>query len=420
MKKIISWALYDWANSAFATSVMAGLFPVFFKRYWSAGADVSESTLQLGTANSVASLMIAVLAPLLGAIADRGGIKKRLLLLFAILGITMTGCLSLVSRGEWEIAAGLYMLAVIGFSGGNIFYDSLMVSVAPEEKKRDSVSALGFSLGYLGGGLVLSLNILMIRMPEIFGFESSTEATRISFTSVAIWWALFSLPLFLIVDEPVTGEQSRRVPVAAGYRQIISSFRKIRRLRVVALFLLAYWLYIDGVGTIIRMALDYGMALGFAPESLLTALLITQFVGFPSTIAFGRIGERFGAKRGILLGLGVYAGVVLWGFTMDREWEFYALASAIGAVQGGVQSLSRSLYSRIIPASQAGEFFGFYNLFGKSAAIIGPALMGLVSFVTDSPRYSILSVGILFVCGAAILCLVDEEEGSRLAVDLED
>ncbi len=417
-QRVISWALYDWANSAYATSVMAGFFPVFFKKYWVAGADASESTFQLGIANSVASMTIAVLAPFLGAIADKGRAKKRLLLFFAAMGISMTGSFYLVPMGGWEMAVVLYVLATTGFSCGNVLYDSFIISVAPEEK-RDSISALGYSLGYLGGGLALALNVLMTRMPHAFGFEDSNEAIRFSFICVAVWWTLFALPLFLFLDEPHVSSRSQGNPVVAGYRQIVSTLRKMRKLRVVVLFLAGYWLYIDGVGTIIRMALDYGMSLGFAPQSLLTALLLTQFVGFPATVAFGKIGEIFGAKRGILLGLSVYVGVVLWAFTMNREWEFHGLAFTIGVVQGGVQSLSRSLYSRIIPADHAGEFFGFYNLFGTFAAIIGPAFMGWVGFITGSPRYSVLSIVVLFVLGAGILCLVDEKEGRRLAAGIQ-
>jgi MFS transporter, UMF1 family len=418
-KKVISWSLYDWANSAFATTVMAGFFPVFFKEYWSSGTDPSVSTFQLGAANSLASIIVAAAAPFLGAIADKGSSKKKFLIFFASMGIVMTGSLYFVARGDWQTAVALYVIATVGFSGSNIFYDALIVGTAPEEK-MDFVSALGFSLGYLGGGLLFALNIAMTLYPSTFGLTGVSEAVRVSFASVAVWWGLFSIPLILFVKEP------RKDPglagwtaVKAGSRQLASTFREIRGLRVVLLFLVGYWLYIDGVDTIIRMAVDYGLSLGFTSKSLLLALLITQFVGFPAAIAFGWLGGKLGAKPSILIGICVYLGVTVYGFFMKSEVEFYVLATVIGLVQGGVQSLSRSLYTRLIPQDKAAEFFGFYNMLGKFAAVIGPFLMGWVSVISGNPRYSIFSVSALFLCGAIILCLVDEKEGHQLARKLE-
>lgn len=417
---IIAWAMYDWANSAFATTVMAGFFPVFFKEYWSAEAEISVTTFKLGAANSLASILVALSAPFLGAMADRGGIRKRFLLTFAFLGIVVTGALYFVARGEWQWAATLYVLGIIGFSGSNIFYDSLLVDVAGEDK-WDLVSALGFSLGYLGGGLLFALNVLMTLRPDFFGFADTGDAVRTSFFSVAIWWAVFSIPLMLFVKEhrSVNGPGNRHI-VRDGVKQVLTTIGHVRRLRIVFLFLLGYWLYIDGVDTIIRMAVDYGMSLGFDSRSLILALLITQFVGFPSAIMFGKLGEKIGAKKGVLLALAVYLGVTIYGFFMDREAEFYILAGVIGLVQGGVQSLSRSLYARIIPKNLSAEFFGFYNLLGKSAAVVGPLLMGTISMKTGNPRLSILSIGVLFVSGALILMAVNEKEGRLAAVVLEN
>jgi UMF1 family MFS transporter len=418
-KKVVAWALYDWANSAFATTVIAGFFPVFFKQYWSAGADPTMSTFKLGMANSAESLIVAIVAPVLGAIADRGGARKRFLMAFASLGILGTGLLYFVSKGDWQLAIALFVMASVGFAGGNIFYDALIVEVA-EDKRMDFVSALGFSLGYLGGGLLFGFSVLMTVTPGTFGLEDASQAVRVSFLLVAVWWAIFSIPLFLKVHErqPAHRPGSGSV-VVAGLGQVRDTFRKIRKLRMVFMFLFAYWLYIDGVDTVIRMAVDYGMSLGFSSTDLLTALLITQFVGFPSAVAFGKIGERIGAKAGITIGIGVYVGVTVWGFLMKSVFEFYMLAVVIGLVQGGVQSLSRSLYARIIPREQSGEFFGFYNLLGKSAAIIGPAIMGLVGLATGSPRAAILSIAALFLAGGVLLQFVDEKEGKRLARELK-
>ena len=390
-KKMVSWAMYDWANSAFSTTVMAGFFPIFFKLYWSPGVEATVSTFRLGSANSLASIVIALLSPILGAIADRGGAKKKFLFFFAAMGIVMTGALYLVAQGRWPLALMVYILAAIGFSGGNIFYDSLIVDVAGE-RKVDLVSAFGFSLGYLGGGILFALNIWMTLSPATFGLAGADQAVRISFITVAVWWAVFSIPILLFVDEPRKADHVRGfAAAAAGVRQLRDTFREVRRLRVVFLFLIGYWLYIDGVDTIVRMAVDYGMSIGFDSKGLITALLIVQFVGFPAAIAFGKIGEKIGAKKGILIGIAVYLGVTVWGFFMQGQAEFYGLAVVIGLVQGGVQALSRSFYTRIIPKDKSAEFFGFYNLLGKFAAVIGPVLMGWVGVATGDPRYAILS-----------------------------
>ena len=414
-RQAVSWAFYDWANSAFATTVIAGFFPIFFKQYWSAETPVTESTFWLGAANSLASLLIVLLAPLLGAIADRGGARKKFLLAFAALGMVMTGALYGVGKGEWAWAVTCYVLALIGFSAGNIFYDALLVGVAGE-RKLDIVSALGYSLGYLGGGLLFALNALMTLYPGWFGLADAAEGVRVSFITVALWWALFSIPLLLFVPEPpAPGRVSGLAAIQAGLAQLRSTFREVRRLRVVGAFLLAYWLYIDGVDTVIHMAVDYGLALGFPTDSLIVALLLTQFVGFPAAIAFGRLGERWGPRAGIFIAIGVYILITGWGYFIRHPWEFYALAVAIGLVQGGVQSLSRSLYARLIPAEKSGEFFGFFNMLGKFAAVLGPVLMGMVSLLTGNPRLSILSLLVLFVGGALLLARVDEAEGKRMA-----
>ncbi len=402
-----SWALYDWANSAFATTVMAGFFPVFFKQYWARDLSTADSSFQLGLGNSVGSLLLVALAPLLGAIADRCGLKRRLLFLFTLLGVAMTGALYFVAAGHWALAIWLYVAAQIGFSGAMVPYDALLLDVAPRER-WDHGSALGYALGYLGGGLLFALNVAMVLHPEAFGLPDATEAVRFAFLSVAVWWAVFSVPVLLFVGERGAGE---RPPLATGLRlglrQLRDTARHIRQVRPAVLFLAAYWLYIDGVDTVVRMAVDYGLALGFEADGLMTALLITQFVGFPAALAFGRIGERYGPKQGILLAILVYLVTIGWASRMDSPAEFYALAVVIGLVQGGIQSLSRSLYARLIPPDRAGEFYGFYNMLGKFAAVIGPVLVGWVGVVSGSPRVGILSVAVLFLAGAILLWRVD-------------
>ena len=419
LRETISWALFDWANSAFATTVMAGFFPIFFKKYWSGEVDDTVSNFRLGTVASSASLLIAVLAISLGSVADRGQAKKKFLAFFTGLGALSTAGLFLVGEGRWPAAAVLYGLASVGFFGGMIFYDSLLPSVSPPGK-IDRVSSLGYSLGYLGGGLLFAFNVWMVSAPAAFGLADKTASIRASFLTVGVWWVLFSLPLFLVVREPETGAAARGLAaVVAGLRQLRGTFREVRKLRMVFWFLLGYWLYIDGVNTVMEMAVAYGSSIGIESQDLIQALLITQFVGFPAAIAFGWIGQRLGAKVGIQISIAVYLGVSVWGYFMSRPAEFYALAVIVGLVQGGVQALSRSFYARIIPPDKTAEFFGFYNVLGKFAAVIGPSLMGWVGLLTGNPRYSILALSVLFIGGARLLRRVDEKQGMKSARELE-
>jgi UMF1 family MFS transporter len=378
---------------------------LFFREYWSADQHSASTTLQLGAANSAATVVVAVLAPLLGAIADRSAAKKRWLAATTALAVTMTAVLPLAAQGDWLMALLVYSLALIGFSAANVFYDAMLVDVAPEQRFH-SVSALGFGLGYLGGGLLFAFNVAMTLWPQRFGLESSAQAVRVSFLIVAAWWAFFSVPLLIYVREckafPTQGF------IRAGLRQLVDTVRHLREKRAVWLFLLAYWCYIDGVHTIARMAVDYGMALGFDARNLIVALLVTQFVGFPAALAFGYVGRRIGARPALFAGIAAYGIATAWSYFMTEVWEFYALAVAVGLVQGGVQSLSRSMYACLIPASQAGEFFGFYNMLGRFAAVVGPLLVGILGAATGSPRVGILSILLLLLIGAALLFFVRE------------
>lgn len=433
-KPVWGWALYDWANSAFATTVMAGFFPIFFKSYWSHGANVNQSTALLGLGNSAASLLVALMAPLIGAIADRGSAKKRFLILFAYLGVLATGGLYVVGKGQWEVAVLMYVVGVIGFSGANIFYDALLPTVSTEEDV-DFVSGMGFSLGYLGGGLLFALNVLMTLFPQAFGLPDASTAVRLSFVTVALWWGGFTLFAALWVPEERAPMHAKVGAVRRGVGQFLETFDNLRKLRPAFLFLLAYWFYIDAVDTIVRMAVDYGLSIGFSSTDLIVSLLLVQFVGFPAALGFGRLGQRWGVRKSIFLALAVYMGITLWGALITKKSEFYLLAVFIGLVQGGIQALSRSYYSRLIPRGQAGEFFGFYNMLGKFAAIVGPILVGAVSLIVrrvlmppaPSPeeiaraanlasRWGIGSVLLLFAAGAVLFYFVDEEEGKAQAL----
>jgi UMF1 family MFS transporter len=421
-RPVLSWALYDWANSAFATTVMAGFFPVFYSGI-SGHLSAADSQFWFNMTLAGASLAVAVAAPVLGAIADRGASRKRFLAGFAFVGILMTAALAWVHAGEWWVGLLLYGLGTIGFSGANVFYDSMLTQVA-ERRRLDMVSAYGFAMGYIGGGLLFAVNVLMVRQPELFGLAGRGEAVRASFLSVAAWWAVFSVPLLLFVEEkPAPGTARGLAAVRAGLAQLAGTLRQVRRMRMLLLFLVGYWLYIDGVNTVMKTAVFFGdRVLGLPATALVTALLVTQFVAFPAALAFGWIGGRIGPRRGILIGLAVYLGAIVyaWRF-LDDAADFYALAVAIGLVQGGVQSLSRSLYARMVPARMAAEFFGFYNMVGKFAAILGPVLLGLTPLLVPgaTPRDSILALAILFILGGALLWRVDPVAGARLADTLD-
>ena len=561
-----AWIMYDWGNSAFATTVMAGFFPVFFKSYWSATADVNMSTAYLGIANSIASLIVALLAPILGAIADQGNKRKKFLIFFAYMSVLMTGCLFMVEMGNWKLAMFLYVMGTVGFSGANIFYDSLLPDVS-DSKNVDYISAKGYAFGYLGGGLLFLLNVLWYTAPTTFGFdveytgkvlefknnESHNELVidkfevdnvenvnaklvcknyfsikeideykldnekivrvtftekpqidwlniasqinfgkyksgelighdadyidmknltrkisesdkivltsnhdvllnskdagkytitpaitdkyneisiktdllvpakeylpiRLSFLSVALWWGIFTIPLIVWLKEKKhtkTGETGHYI--TKGFGQLADTFKKVKFMKNILLFLMAYWMYIDGVNTVIRMAVDYGMSIGLPSSSLITALLITQFVGFPSALFFGKLGEKWSVKNSLFIGIFVYLAITFWAVFMKEAWEFYLMAIIIGLVQGGIQALSRSLYSRLIPENQGAEFFGFLNMTGKFAAIFGPLLVGMINISARaagfdqnlSTRIGIASISLLFIGGGILLYFVD-------------
>ena len=419
-RPVLAWAFYDWANSAYATTVMAGFFPIFFSQYWSAGISGSVTTFRLGVANGTASLIIAFLAPVLGAISDRGGTRMRFLFTFAALGVVMSSSLYFVEQGQWQYAAVIYALATMGFAGSNVFYDSLLVDISASEN-CSLISSFGYAMGYIGGGLLFLLNVLMTLNPEWFGLADATQAVRVSFVTVAIWWAVFSIPAMLWVREaPTVDKSSSWQAVTAGLTELTHTLKKIRSLKTIVLFLVAYWLYIDGVNTIIKMAVDFGINLNMAPGDLMKALLLTQFVAFPASLAFGFLGNRIGAKRGIMIGVLVYFVSTLWaGMYLKTVTEFYMLAVTIGLVQGGVQSLSRALYASIIPSDKTAEFFGFYNMLGKFAAVLGPFLVAGVALFTQNSRYAIMAIAPLFLFGAAVLVLVDVDKGHREANALE-
>lgn len=405
-KPVLGWVLYDWANSAFALSVIATLYPVFLRSYWSAGSDASDVTSRLGLTTAAASLLVACVAPVLGAIADAGGARKRFLALFTLLAAASTGGLYFVGEGEWPIALGLYVIALFGFYSANTFYDSLIVTVT-EPANYERVSALGFGIGYLGSAMLLGFNTWMVANPEGLGLADTAAAIRVAFAMVAVWWLLFAIPLMLFVEEARKDSPPFGQAVVAGYRTLMATFGDVGQYRNLATFLLAYWLYIDGVHTLILMATDFGARLGFGAKDLVQALLITNIIGVPATLAFGWVGSRIGPKSAIYIGVSVYLLIALWGLVLTEVWQYYAMAIGVGLVQGGVQSMSRSLYARLVPPEKASEFFGFYSMLGKFAAIIGPLLIGLLAMVSDDPRVAVFALIPLFIGGLLVLSRVN-------------
>ena len=387
--------------------MLAGFFPVFFQKFWSTGVDPTVSTSRLGFANGLAGLLVAVLAPVLGAIADRTASRKRQPVIWTTVGVVGTAALGFIGQGEWWWAAACFMMGCIGFNAGNIFNDSLLLDVAAEHE-LDQVSALGYALGYLGGGLLFAINVLMTLKPHWFGLADAAAAVQASFVMAAGWWFLFMLPAAINVRERVSASTASGVIGAAreGLRELRGTLRDVGKYRDITLFLLAYWLYIDGVHTIYTMAVDYGVALGLPSSSLLAALLLTQFVAFPSALALGWLGNRWGPKRGILLCIVVYLSATVYAYFLDTVTEFFALAVVVGLVQGGIQSLSRSMFGRLVPQGKSGEFFGFFNMMGKFASFLGPMLIGTVALLTGDSRLSVSSIIVLFIFGGLVLLRV--------------
>ena len=417
-RKIInSWSMYDWANSAFATTIMAAMFPPFYREMaTTAGLSEANATATWAYTTSIALLIIALLAPVLGAISDHTGGKKWYIAFFAALGILGTGLFVVLGTDTYILGSIFFIMGNVGFAGANIFYESLLPHIAKKDD-IDQVSTRGYALGYVGGGILLVINVLWYMQPDLFFMPNVGFALRASFFSVAVWWAIFSIPLFRNVPEPpVVRTMDERVNVlGAGFGRLAHTFRQITRYRQLLIFLIAFWIYNDGIGTIIKMATAYGDEIGIGLTDMVIALIITQFVGIPFSFGFGWLARRYGTKRSILLALVVYTLISIAGYFMRTATHFYILAFAVGMVQGGAQALSRSLYGAMVPKSQSAEFFGFFSTSSKFAGILGPLLFGVVSQLAGESRLSIISLIVFFVVGGLVLTQVDVEEGIRVA-----
>lgn len=420
-RELRAWAMYDWANSAMVTTIVTAVFPIYFAAVAGADLGTSEATYRLAISTTLALAIIAVLAPILGALADQAGIKKRLLAAFLGLGVVAVSLMFFIERGDWLLAAVLFIVANIAVNGSFVFYDAFLPHIANRDE-MDRVSTAGYALGYMGGGFLLALNLAWIQHPEWFGLphgpdltpSQATLPTRLAFLSVAVWWLIFAIPLFRHVPEPrPTG--TGRISVGAAFRALGETFQHLRRFRQAALMLVAFLIYNDGIGTIIRMATIYGTELGIGRGALIASIMIVQFVGIPCAFLFGAFARRVGAKRAIFIGLVVYAVISVFGFYMKTAAHFLILALMVGVVQGGTQALSRSLFASMIPRQRSAEFFGFFAVVEKFAGIFGPAIFAQVILVTGSSRSAILSIIGFFIVGGSLLHFVDIEEGQQAA-----
>lgn len=424
-RELRAWAMYDWANSAMVTTIVTAVFPIYFTRVAAAELPPAQATQRLADITTIGLGIIAVLSPILGTIADRAGVKKRLLGLSLGIGVAAVALMFLIQRGDLLLASVLFVVANIAVNASYVCYDSFLPHIARAEE-MDRVSTAGYAMGYVGGGILLALNLAWIKMPQWFGLPSgpdltpaeATLPTRLAFLSVALWWFLFSLPLFRFVPEPpATGDGKVRLGRALG--ELGDTFRQLGKFPQALLMLIAFLIYNDGIGTIIRMATAYGSEIGIGDAELIAAIMITQFVGIPFAFLFGMLAGRIGAKRAIFLGLVAYAVISVLGYRMQTARDFLVLALMVGVVQGGTQALSRSLFASLIPRQRSAEFFGFFAVVEKFAGIFGPWIFARAIGVTGSSRGAILAVVGFFIVGGALLYFVKVPEGQAAAREAE-
>jgi UMF1 family MFS transporter len=416
-----AWAMYDWANSAFQTTIIAAVFPIYFRRVVAGDMAEADALSRFAWASTIAILIVALVAPLLGAIADHAAIKKRFLAIFAGIGISSCFAMFWLTEGEWVMALTLFVIGNVGVAGSIVFYESLLPHlVGPGE--LDRVSTAGYAIGYLGGGVMLAINLLMIQQPAWFGLADAGIGTRLALASVGVWWLIFSIPLFMKVPEPASlaGSERERASLALGMRHLAATFRELRRYRQALIFLAAFFVYNDGIQTMIKMAAIYGDTIGLDSGAMITALLLTQFIGVPAAFGFGALAGRVGAKPAVYLGLGVYTLIAAPGYYMTTAVHFFALAILVGLVQGGTQALSRSLFASMIPRQKSSEFFAFFGVFERYAGVLGPAVFATVVSVSGQGRLAILAVLFFFIAGAFLLTFVDVDQGRADARRGED
>ena len=410
-----AWATYDWANSAFQSTVITAVFPDFFASVAAADLPPAVATARYAWATTIAVAIIAAVGPMLGAIADSRALKKPMLGAFMGIGVIATLAMATIDRGEWRYAAIIFIVANIAIAASFVFYDSLLPHIAAPDE-MDRVSTSGYAIGYLGGGIVLIVNLLWILMPATFGIPNTVAAIKLSFVSVAVWWLVFSIPLFKYVPEPKRVNAGEGHVVRSGFAQVVQTFHELRGYRQAFLMLVAFLLYNDGIQTIIRMATIYGAEIGIDRDARIAAFVLVQFVGVPFSFLFGVVAHRIGPKRSIFLALTVYVGISVLGYFMTQAWHFFVLAFLVATVQGGSQALSRSLFARMIPKHKSSEYFGFFSVFEKFAGVAGPALFALSVSLFGSSRAAVLSVILFFVAGGLVLTRVNVAKGEAQAL----
>ncbi len=421
-RAIRAWTMYDWANSAFATTIMAAVLPVYYSTVAASGLEPNIATAYWGFTSSISSLIAALISPLLGAVADFSGSKKKFLAAFMLLGVTATSLLYFIQSGDWLLASIFFIFANVGFAGSLVYYDGLLPHVA-RPNEIDQVSSRGYAMGYIGGGLLLAINLVMIMfVPQWVPGLDSALMTRLSFITVGVWWFVFTLPVLLRVREPkrriMPGEEHYH-PVQASAKRLVQTFKDIRRYRDLAMGMLAFWVYANGIGTIIVMATAYGTELGFSQSTMIGTLLMVQFLAAPFAFFFGWLSRKIGTKQAIYISLSVYALISIAGYFLYHEWQFWVLGAAVATVQGGSQALSRSLIGKMMPKSKSAEFYGFFSVSEKFATILGPLLFGVVSTIMGHSRLSIVSLIIFFTLGIILLTRVNVERGIKVALEDE-
>lgn len=422
-RAITAWTMYDWANSSFATTMMAAVLPVYYATLGTASDSPAMMTSRWGFTTAIAALIAAVISPLLGAIADFRGSKKKFLAFFMVLGVIATALLFLPNKpGDWLFASIIFIFANIGFAGSLVYYDALLPHVARADE-IDQVSSKGYMMGYIGGGILLAINLVMIMVvPSLVPALGTGLMTRLSFVTVAIWWFAFSLPLFLRIEEPdrrIDPDEEGMKPVEASLKRLGKTFSELKKYRDLSLGLLAFWIYANGIGTIITMATAYGKELQFSNMTLIGTLLMVQFLAAPFALLFGYLSKKLGLKKSIYLSLTIYSIIAIVGYFMYHEWQFWALGAAVATVQGGSQALSRSMIGRMMPKSKSAEFYGFFSVFEKFASILGPAIFGVISRLMNESRLSIASLIVFFGVGIFVLTKVNIERGTEVALKEE-